>query len=83
MDNTVYREKRKFVENIKPALTMLPGIEDVEYHFFSDKYSEFVRIKWTRIHRCNRRQLGSNTAGADQADYRYRNSNWTYQERYT
>lgn len=46
MDNNVYREKRKFVENIKPALTMLPGIEDVEYHFFSDKYSEFVRVIW-------------------------------------
>ncbi len=44
MESKVYREKRMFVENMKQALIMLPGIEDVEYHYFSDKYSEFIRI---------------------------------------
>ena len=46
MENNVYREKRDFVEKLKPALLMMPGIEDVEYHLFSEKYSEFVRIIW-------------------------------------
>lgn len=40
----VFREKREFVARLKPALIMLYSIEDVEYHYFSDKYSEYVRV---------------------------------------
>lgn len=45
MEN-VYRKKEQFVEKLKPALQMLPGIEDATYRAFADHYAEYVRVEW-------------------------------------
>ena len=42
----VYKNKREFIETLKPALLMIAGIEDVKYELFSDKYAEYVRVTW-------------------------------------
>ena len=43
---SVYKDKKEFVENLKPALLRITGVEDIEYKNFDDKYSEFIRIAW-------------------------------------
>lgn len=44
--NNVIREKKEFVDALKPALTKLSGITDIQYEHFSDKYMEIVMIAW-------------------------------------
>lgn len=51
----VYKNKREFIEALKPALLMMAdmvsGLEDVRYERFSDKYAEYVRIVWDGGHK--------------------------------
>ncbi|MBR2674315.1 MAG: hypothetical protein IKE52_02525 [Mogibacterium sp.] len=44
--DAIYKEKSEFVKKLNSALVMLPGIKDVEYRIFSDKYSEIMRVVW-------------------------------------
>ena len=42
----VYAEKKEFVSKLKPALKILPEVEDIRYEYFPNKYVEYVRITW-------------------------------------
>lgn len=42
--NSIYNEKKEFVEKLKEAFVMIPGIADIEYRSTNDGTVEMVKV---------------------------------------
>lgn len=42
--NSIYSEKKEFVEKLKEAFVMIPGIADIEYRSTNDGTVEMVKV---------------------------------------
>lgn len=44
--NSIYSEKKEFVEKLKEAFVMIPGIADIEYRSTKDSTAEMVKVTY-------------------------------------
>lgn len=44
--NSIYSEKKEFVEKLKEAFVMIPGIADIEYRSTNDGTVEMVKVTY-------------------------------------
>lgn len=44
--NSIYSEKKEFVEKLKEAFVMIPGIADIEYRSTNDGTVEMVKVAY-------------------------------------
>jgi hypothetical protein len=44
--NSIYNEKKEFVEKLKEAFVMIPGIADIEYRSTKDSTAEMVKVTY-------------------------------------